>query len=874
MVSATDARPGCDLSLSDGVNTVNLYLCKANGQLDPNQMRQSGYPRQALRFNPAGAGSAADMEPPYTQVSQGDFSGGRGQERLALNATRFYDSYRADTIRGRLYLGPKETYTTGYYASLNNYTKDGDYQLTGPAGSTKLAATKITPGSQIAVRKVQMWLKKTSSTSYPVQARVSIYSDSSGPNNLLVSSDWKTFNSLGSSYTAYNFDVPPTTLSAATVYWIALEISASDTIYVGKKGAATGFGIYTKTTGSWSNEVPNQALAFTLYTVASGYAFMFEYKGAMYAVSRSDDQTAPTLWINGYRGKATSNTADKTKLNTTLNLSGVDLTGKTVRIIAGPGSREEYPYRKIVSNTQTGTNDVITVDKIWKITHTASTDFVVVDCDWWVAVSGHGLTQPITDVCVIDSIVYFCQGDQAYLRRMQWSGTSHAFAADGTTYAELLKYYVDGSGKKKLVMVKTGTNDVAMAGVVAWGANLTFGTAINCGSEDERITNVDFYGGSGTPMIPYVLKEGSFGSVSNGVYAESPNSEFACVRSLDNGRASLRHNDYLYFAILRGMLLRYVAGHLDSMGPDLDEGLPEVRQGPIRDLVGYAGRFYACIDAGDDPGRYSCVLCYNYQGWHEVYRAPEGKRIRQMHIQTIPGSSIAKLWLSEEEDLVWLPLAVDPLKESGYTFTSTCDLITSWIDLDYQDVNKYFSASKLITRGCVAGHQEIDIYYQLDNATDADAWTLVGTVNVSPSQKLQLSGQHNANGKRMRLKLTLRSDDPTTTPQVLAWVTDNVLRLPVKHSWSLTVLLEDYPFDLNGVRDNVATVTSQMDLLEGWANSETGANPLLMRHWDDLFDNLYVLIEPSTAQPLEGYVEPATGVRKNKLMATLTLIEE
>ena len=58
---ATVARPDCDLSLTDGSTTVKLFLCKANGQTDPNQMRQAGFPRQALRFNPSGTGSASEM---------------------------------------------------------------------------------------------------------------------------------------------------------------------------------------------------------------------------------------------------------------------------------------------------------------------------------------------------------------------------------------------------------------------------------------------------------------------------------------------------------------------------------------------------------------------------------------------------------------------------------------------------------------------------------------------------------------------------------------------------------------------------------------------------------------------------------------------
>jgi len=79
MTTGSDVlRPSCDVSLTDGINTVSLFLCRANGDPDPLQMRQAGFPRQALRFNPSGAGGASDLEPPYTPVTQEDWSGGRG----------------------------------------------------------------------------------------------------------------------------------------------------------------------------------------------------------------------------------------------------------------------------------------------------------------------------------------------------------------------------------------------------------------------------------------------------------------------------------------------------------------------------------------------------------------------------------------------------------------------------------------------------------------------------------------------------------------------------------------------------------------------------------------------------------------------------
>lgn len=860
--SPTETKPTHDITLSDGVTTLGLRLCDARGNPDPRGMVETALPRQALQIR-QGQQGYDDQEYPYSPIVQSDWSGGRGQLDFERSTARYYDANRIDALGdGRLILGGLETYTTGYYSSTGTATRDS----TRAAGSTTnlyLIASSVTPSANISVRRLRFWLSDTASASATLRA--AIYSDSSGPNTQTVISDYVTVT-LTTTAKAVDFEIAETALTASTKYWVVLEIAAGCTITVGRVGTASGNAIWVKDgADAWGSVASNTCIAFTLYTAASGFAHFFEYKGALYAVTKPDDFTTPKLFINGYRGAATSNSADKTKLNTSLNLSGVDLTGKIALIIGGPGSREEYPWRVITGNTSTGTNDSITVGKAWKITHTTSTLFVILGCDTWTEITGHGLTKPVTDVCVSDNVVYFAQGDEAYMRRMNYSTSgSYAYAADGTNYAQYLLFLVDEYGKKYVWRTRATTNDVSRCLAKAWGTNLTFGTAISCGQENERITGIVGYG---QPTIPYILKEGSFGSIYKNVYAEAPIGEMEGLRSLDNGKASCKFDTYLVFSLREGMEM-YFNGHLDDVGPNRDEGLPSDRRGVIRALVAYPGRLYAAVDAGDDQDAYSSVLCLTKNGgWHEVYRAPGGKRIRNLYIQALPNTEYQRLWISEEEDLVWIPISLNPRKTTGYTYVSSGTLVTAWMYSSLYDNLKYYSGITLFTENCSA-NRTVLVEYQTDDEDDDDAWHTIGTVDSSPIEELAI-GSYNVSGRRIRFRLTLTTASSSLTPIVKSFLVDTVIRLPVKNAWTVTAIVEDYGVDRVGEKETT-TASSIRTQMNTWANSDSTPCPLTLHSVFGLFDNKRVFVEPGTIQVVEAVVDAS---RKVKTKVTFTLME-
>ena len=176
-VSPTAARPSHNVSLSDGVTTVGLILCDGRGTPTP-QLQIMPLNKTALKIAQGGS-RYDDMELPYSSTIQSSFEGGRGQKMFELDKSRFYDSNNLDTMSGKAFLSGLATYTTGYYSSATTGSRNGDYALTGGASAVKIVASSITPGANIIVRRIRFYLKKATTTAYPLTLTARIYSDSS-----------------------------------------------------------------------------------------------------------------------------------------------------------------------------------------------------------------------------------------------------------------------------------------------------------------------------------------------------------------------------------------------------------------------------------------------------------------------------------------------------------------------------------------------------------------------------------------------------------------------------------------------------------------------------------------------------------------------
>jgi hypothetical protein len=311
---------------------------------------------------------------------------------------------------------------------------------------------------------------------------------------------------------------------------------------------------------------------------------------------------------------------------------------------------------------------------------------------------------------------------------------------------------------------------------------------------------------------------------------------------------------YLFFNWLDGWE-RFYDQHLDDIGPDRDEGLPEKRRGPIVAAVPYPGGIYVAVDAG--PFGYSSILFWSSatNGWHEVYRAPYGRRIYGLAVQRIPGIAFHRLWFNLEEQIYWIPVAKNPRKAEGYPFRESGRLITSWYKTSLAEIKKFFRDVELFSE-MVTGQTSVNISYQADAADGEDDWVaLPDEFDEWPSQQVLLKNDYSVTGRRLRLMIELETADELYTPRVLAWTINAVTRVPPSKTWTVTFQADDVNVQEGDNQPDTLGQAALLAQIETWANSETQPAPLTMRSVIPQYDNKRVFIESPNIQIREVEVE-------------------
>ena len=870
-VTDTHPSPSGHVSLYDGTTTVNFVLVDGVGNIDPQAIQRRAQNRTSLKGS-EGGGTYADFEPPYIPVVQNDWSGGRGQEDFERDRSRFFDSYRLNTwMPNQVILGPQEQYTTGY--RVDDYIMPGSITWTSLLSGTRYLAVSFSAEGG-AMDRVYLWIRRVGTGSVGA-IKAELNNDSSGDPGTIRESQVITGATFGtdSASVLQEFVWSGTnTLTGSTTYWIKINAESADTTANHwEVGTSSTVGTTEQSSDNSSWSAASVGLYFRLVDADDDREHLyFEYKQGQYKVSKPTDTTAAQLWINGDRGTADSNSgALTTTVDATKSWTTDEFIDSVVIIVAGTGSEEIVNFRVITSNTGTALTHAA-----WNITHDTTTEYVIVADDTWIEITGHGLTGPVTDVLVSKDIIYFAQGESINIRRANFAtsgGTwTLSYADDGTNKATFLELVEDPVGGQQVWKANTalGTSTVARGDAQAWATDVTYGTAIVVGSTNERITGLDKYG---SPEVLWVLKENSQWAVQNDIPDQIPLREMASVRSPKNGRAHLVHGVYFYFSLLYS-LERYFRNNLNDVGPSLDFGLPANRQGPIVDMIGYPGVFFAAIDGG--TANFSSILVSSgSRDWHELYRANQtGQQIRNLGFQVIPGSTVDRLWFSQGTDTLWLPFpsdTLDPFRDSNYLFTHEGHLITSWMYADLQDVQKLFKSIKVFAENLTASAQVIQADYQIDGATETSTWNNInGAFDTVPVEEVDLVSDPVASGvtgRRVRFRLRFETNSNTSTPRMKATVAEMLGSVAQKYSYGFSFQVEDFEKDLLGIRsgDRAETKATQ---LETWATNPTA---LTFRQQHSPFDSKTVKLTSLELDPLE--VDPSGQLEK--LTGSLTVVE-
>ena len=361
--------------------------------------------------------------------------------------------------------------------------------------------------------------------------------------------------------------------------------------------------------------------------------------------------------------------------------------------------------------------------------------------------------------------------------------------------------------------------------------------------QNVQVTNmIDYIGGGGeTVSRPWIFtwkgpwyKEGSdFVKLYLGEMSE--------LEHPDNGKGACVNDVYLYFNVGE-TIQRYYSGHLDSVGPDVDYGLPETRRGIPISMSSYPGRVFAAIDAGTSGT--SSVIYRRNHGWHEMYRAWGNERIRKIHIYA-RADTVDQLFVLEGADILRLPVSINPQTEADYEYNYESVLETSRIYGGLRETEKYYHAISLVTENLSSTHRWIEIDYR---TSENSTWTCLGTdFTASPRQRADLSSSNNVTGRWIQFRFRMYTDDKTETPKLVSAILDSLERIDSANTYTYNIRLkESYDHDLTGKKET-PTGKDKFDQLETWIDDP---KPLTLNSTSAFEDGKLVFIEPSRSRVL------------------------
>lgn len=446
------------VSFSDGVDVWGgIIEHRPDGSLDILETPQTPSTVDFSKSN----GRYGDFGPGMSHLEQSDWSGGRGAEFYGPDPSRYYDEQNAWTLTpNRLLPGPQWKLTLGNPAIPADLP--GDMYWRKLTASDRYLANSITPGVNITALTTYLWIRRRGS---PGTLTMEMRTNNAGnPSATVLQSATVTTTTITDFVSVfYSFVYAASqALVSGTIYWVVIYGASTDNLNnhweVGTHSGNAGRG--GSNGSAWGgNTTPPYYLVLntTNAEILDRDWTVFELEGAQYFVDRHLPDTNvgsgnSALYMQGDRGNAKDNTADKTKLNTTnqtLTWTLNQWAGAKVKIIAGPGKGE---WRTISSNTAGASGaGVLTVSRSFNVTHTTSTRYVIYDINSWTSLSGLPANFTVTDVCVVDAICYFARGSNAICQfRSNSTSGAHEFNTTETQGGiSLLKlFYSPDLGKQ------------------------------------------------------------------------------------------------------------------------------------------------------------------------------------------------------------------------------------------------------------------------------------------------------------------------------------------------------------------------------------------------------------------------------------------
>ena len=333
----------------------------------------------------------------------------------------------------------------------------------------------------------------------------------------------------------------------------------------------------------------------------------------------------------------------------------------------------------------------------------------------------------------------------------------------------------------------------------------------------------------------------------------------------DNGRAACVNDVYLYFN-LGETIQRYYAGHLDSIGPDTESyGLPANRRGVPTAMASYPGRVFVAIDAAETSKKHSSVIYRRNHGWHEFYRAPMNSRIRDIRVVARADTS-DRLYVAQGLDVVWLPIASNPEKDTDYEYVWEGYIETPRIYGGLRETEKYYHALTLVTEylngsGAAVNIREIEVEYRTsEDAAGVNSYgelvidytPLSTAFDTSPRERIDLSSDNDTAARWIQFRFRINTANRTRTPILVSAILDSLERLDSSNTYTYNIRLkEGYDHNLLGQKET-QTGKEKWEQIQTWVDDP---KPLTLESTSAFEDGKLVFIEPERCRVLYSKVD-------------------
>ena len=325
---------------------------------------------------------------------------------------------------GRVLLGGRERYTKGI-RDFNEVMPSGSTRSAWVAmytgGTTSVTTTFVADaidGSSYAADKLNVYLKKTGSPT----GNVTVTLADEGGGNPQAQTYAAASVSVAAPF-AVEFDITNKTLSDATTYKVTIAYSTGGT------SSAYISALCVQSTSAPYYRVLDNTGDFNVIP--------FEYRGGFYCVTQPADRGTSGLYQLGTRGLADSNNGALTQLkDSSKNFSSTVydvVAGDLVKIVAGPGSGDDQPWR---SASAAGSDGYVTVSPAFVTEHTANTEYVVLTNRWEQvdvnnSVSLKNFDFYVTDVKVTDRVIHIGAGADDYHHRLRLGNNDGTWTVEG-----------------------------------------------------------------------------------------------------------------------------------------------------------------------------------------------------------------------------------------------------------------------------------------------------------------------------------------------------------------------------------------------------------------------------------------------------------